>query len=526
MGPKTIIYHLFKKGVFFLLLSLLPALSDAQNGAWEIGATGGISTYFGDIAPKTGLSLSHSKGAYGFFIQKELTPFFSLKSSFLTTRLSGDDYLFPEQPERLSRGFFFNTSVTEIAFTPEWEPFRKTDLQRISPAFFFGPALFFIEPQANFDRNKTDGNKEGIISDLAKDYPGVFFGLSGGIGVNVHLGAGVYLEAGAGLRVPFTDYLDGISQAGNPEQNDWYGVGTLSVSYRFRKADDDGDGIPNTRDKCPKVPGKEQFYGCPDTDEDGMEDLIDDCPFEPGVPDLFGCPDADADGIADKIDRCPFEAGPALHFGCPYKDSDGDGIDDLEDDCPYIAGTASSKGCPEIDTDGDGILDEDDKCPKAYGIDIFKGCPDTDGDGIEDARDHCPETFGLYENNGCPVIVISEEQASELNQQHIHFDTGKYDPDSYEILDQVAVFLQENPSYSVRLNGYSDSGGSKDQNKYVSRKRAKNCYYYLERQGISLSRMSYNGYGEQKPVANNQTPEGRQQNRRVEIELYQTSNNK
>lgn len=106
MGPKTITYYLFKKGVFILLLSLLPALSIAQNGAWEIGAIGGISTYFGDIAPKTGLNIGTSKGAYGFFIKKELTHFFSLKSSFLTTRLSGDDYLFTEQPERLSRGFF------------------------------------------------------------------------------------------------------------------------------------------------------------------------------------------------------------------------------------------------------------------------------------------------------------------------------------------------------------------------------------------------------------------------------------
>jgi outer membrane protein OmpA-like peptidoglycan-associated protein len=500
---------------------LFPILSFAQNGPWEIGAIGGFSTYFGDIAPNKGISTETSEKALGFYLKKEVTPFLSLKSTFLVTSISGDDYLYLEQPLRIGRGFFFNTSITEIALLPEWEPFASEHKPRFSPKFFIGPSVFIIDPEANFDRNKIDGNKEGIIIDQAKDYPGIILGLTGGIGVNFQISDYFQMDVSAGLRAPFTDYLDGISEAANPQQNDWYGLASVSIGYRFTKPDDDGDGVANANDKCPEVAGSPAFNGCPDTDGDGIEDLVDQCPLEAGTLKLFGCPDSDDDGITDKNDRCPHEAGSLLHFGCPYKDSDEDGIDDLHDDCPLVAGTENRNGCPEVDTDNDGILDEDDNCPKIFGIAIFKGCPDTDGDGVEDAKDDCPKQFGLYENSGCPVILTANEEAKGLNRQLIHFNTGKYDPISYTQLDKVTTFMKRNTSFRLKLNGYSDSGGSSDQNKYISRKRAKNCYNYLIRQGVLPSRMSYHGFGEIKPIASNKTKEGRSQNRRVEIEIYQ-----
>lgn len=486
-----------------------------------MGVLGGGAIYFGDVAPKQGIALETAHAAFGGYIKKELSNKFSLKGSALSTTLSGDDYLYTDDPYRIGRGYYFTTSVLEIALTPEWEPFRKTTSQRFSPRIFAGPAIFMIDPSPNFDRNKHGEHKEGIAIDKGTSLPNLFFGITGGIGFNLKLGANFYLNGSTGLRVPFTDYLDGISEAANPDQNDWYGVANLALGYRISRADDDRDGIANINDNCPQVPGSPKFNGCPDSDNDGIEDLVDDCPLAFGPPELHGCPDSDGDGIIDKNDSCPEEAGlPALD-GCPFKDADGDGIEDRHDDCPMIAGVESRNGCPELDTDGDGVLDEDDNCPNIFGVDVFKGCPDTDGDGIEDSKDNCPNEFGLYENNGCPVVIIAADQAMELNSQHIYFVSGKYEPVSHAHLDAVAAFMKENRNYKLKLNGFSDSGGSKDQNKYVSRKRAKNCYNYLVRHGISSRRMSYHGYGEADPVASNKTKEGRSKNRRVEVLLYE-----
>lgn len=65
------------------------------------------------------------------------------------------------------------------------------------------------------------------------------------------------------MRTAFTDYLDGISFAGNPEKKDWYGFAGISLAYRWGALDQDGDGIPDARDQCPKIPGSSANFGCP-----------------------------------------------------------------------------------------------------------------------------------------------------------------------------------------------------------------------------------------------------------------------
>jgi outer membrane protein OmpA-like peptidoglycan-associated protein len=93
--------------------------------------------------------------------------------------------------------------------------------------------------------------------------------------------------------------------------------------------DSDGDGVPDFRDRCPKVAedmdGFQDEDGCPDTDndEDGVPDAYDRCPNEPedddGFDDEDGCPDTDNDhdGITDRDDKCPNQPGPPEARGCP-----------------------------------------------------------------------------------------------------------------------------------------------------------------------------------------------------------------
>jgi OmpA-OmpF porin, OOP family len=86
--------------------------------------------------------------------------------------------------------------------------------------------------------------------------------------------------------------------------------------------------------------------------------------------------DTDKDGIIDSLDKCPTVPGLAKYEGCPIPDTDKDGLNDEEDKCPTVPGLARYQGCPLVDTDNDGVPDEDDKCPTVPGTKENNGCPD------------------------------------------------------------------------------------------------------------------------------------------------------
>src|SRR6185295_14539845 len=93
--------------------------------------------------------------------------------------------------------------------------------------------------------------------------------------------------------------------------------------------------------------------------------------------------DTDKDGIIDSLDKCPTVPGLAKYQGCPVPDTDKDGINDEEDKCPTVAGLARYQGCPLVDTDNDGVPDEDDKCPTVPGPKENNGCPDIKAEDIK-----------------------------------------------------------------------------------------------------------------------------------------------
>jgi OOP family OmpA-OmpF porin len=101
----------------------------------------------------------------------------------------------------------------------------------------------------------------------------------------------------------------------------------------------------------------------------------------------------------------------------------------------------------------------------------------------------------------------------------VNFQTARsvLTPTSYAILDQVAASLVANPEIRIEIAGYTDSTGSRALNLRLSNARAIAVRYYLARKGVSPSRMTARGYGPANPVATNTTPDGRAQNRRVEL---------
>ncbi|MDR0966593.1 MAG: OmpA family protein [Myxococcales bacterium] len=316
-------------------------------------------------------------------------------------------------------------------------------------------------------------------------------------------------------------------------------------------SDIDSDGIIDAQDACPDVPGVAHDdpakNGCPpDRDNDGIVDAQDACPDVPGVahddPAKNGCPpDRDNDGIYDADDACPIVAGVTnadlTKHGCP-PDRDGDGIIDAEDACPEVVGRPSKNpernGCPP-DRDNDGIYDDVDACPFVPGVanddPLKNGCPDNpdrDGDKIPNEKDACPDIPGKAsknpERNGCPPVFVKGGQI--VIQEQIRFVTGsakiaksKLNDDTLKAVKEI---LEQNPRIKlVRVEGHTDNVGKPTFNQKLSGDRAKAVADWLIKAGIDGSRLSNEGFGQDRPLAPNKTSKGRAANRRVEFNIAQ-----
>ncbi len=268
--------------------------------------------------------------------------------------------------------------------------------------------------------------------------------------------------------------------------------------------------------------GKDAPVAPRDSDGDGVADDLDRCPETPrGVAvDSKGCPlDSDGDGVYDYLDKCPdTPRGASVDAnGCPL-DSDGDGVYEDQDKCP---GTpkgvkVDARGCPP-DSDGDGVADYLDKCPKTpQGAPVDgKGCPlDSDGDGVFDYLDNCPATIkGLaVDEQGCPITI----------SLHLEFDTDKADirPVYQAKLKEAAEFIAKYRGYQILVGGHTDSRGSNAYNLGLSQRRADSVRRYLiENFGVDTKVLQAQGFGEDRPIAGNDTAEGRQKNRRVAVSV-------
>lgn len=171
------------------------------------------------------------------------------------------------------------------------------------------------------------------------------------------------------------------------------------------------------------------------------------------------------------------------------QDEDGDGVADRDDKCPNTPEgiTVNERGC-ELDSDNDGVVDSKDKCP------------DTSKEFVVDGYG-CPQTATLKVNFAPSSYAVSEELINDLKE--------------------FAQFLQDNTGYQVIVYGYTDNTGNDELNKKLSQNRAESVKEALIRYGISEIRLTAIGKGEENPVADNTTKEGRAANRRIEVELLQ-----
>jgi OmpA-OmpF porin, OOP family len=174
-----------------------------------------------------------------------------------------------------------------------------------------------------------------------------------------------------------------------------------------------------------------------------------------------------------------------------------------------------------IDSDGDGVVDETDQCPDTptgTAVDQF-GCPlDADGDGVPNAIDACPDTPPGFkvDERGC---VLEQQTVTVLRSVSFEFDSSRLTADARRALDRVGAGLRGQPGMRVEIAGHTDALGSEAYNQRLSLARATAVRNFLTAIGIDGSRLQVRGYGASQPVADNDTDDGRAENRRVEFKV-------
>lgn len=380
-----------------------------------------------------------------------------------------------------------------------------------------------------------------------------YAGVSQGVAINWGAGVAAFLDDHQRLQLGPEFYMASVAEDAVSQNLN----GEVLLGFRGRPLTDlelglalgpgftDAIGTPTVRTVF-SVAYTPKMEKSKDRDGDGIEDHVDACPDVPGVassdPSKHGCPppgDRDADGIIDEQDACPDIKGipsddPKKH-GCPPPgDRDGDGIVDEKDACPDVPGVPSDdpkkNGCPS-DRDEDGIIDAEDACPDVAGPKRddpkTNGCPDRDEDGIMDAVDACPDEKGVPSpdpaKNGCPAkVVVTEKEIKILQKVEFDFNKATIKPVSNSLLDEVAAVMKDYPEITkIEVQGHTDSKGSDAHNKLLSQRRAEAVQKALVSRGVDEGRLSNKGYGEEEPIASNDTDEGRAQNRRVQFKILE-----
>jgi OOP family OmpA-OmpF porin len=205
----------------------------------------------------------------------------------------------------------------------------------------------------------------------------------------------------------------------------------------------------------------------------------------------------------------------------PPPDSDGDGIGDLGDACPRVRGVSSGdpmmNGCPELptDTDGDTVPDMRDACPQRPGVRSadrrLHGCPPPP-----------PQPPAPPPPPPAPRVALVERRIEITEQVRFETDTAVIRAESDPLLEEVAAVFRAHPELlRVEVQGHTDGEGTPEHNRKLSDDRARAVVAWLVEHGVDASRLSAVGHGEERPIADNGTEEGRAKNRRVEFHVVE-----
>lgn len=130
----------------------------------------------------------------------------------------------------------------------------------------------------------------------------------------------------------------------------------------------------------------------------------------------------------------------------------------------------------------------------------------------------------IVEREAMRQVITADAMAAAIDKEgfialDIHFATGKADilPESSPLVGEIAALLKKRPSLRVGVEGHTDNTGTAAANKTLAEARAKSVVAALTAAGIATNRLEPVGYGQERPIADNRTEEGRAKNRQVEI---------
>jgi outer membrane protein OmpA-like peptidoglycan-associated protein len=153
------------------------------------------------------------------------------------------------------------------------------------------------------------------------------------------------------------------------------------------------------------------------------------------------------------------------------------------------------------------------KCEDSIPVDmnhLFQGVPQWDQRYAE-------------ETSPAPALPFETGKSYRIDRIYFEFDSAVLLPSSFPALDSLAILLNTFTAYDVEIHGHTDSLGSAEYNRVLSDRRAAAVRSYLIEQGVDPYRLNSMGYGSSRPLADNSTPEGRQENRRVEFILLEAA---
>src|SRR5712692_9332550 len=491
-------------------LLALPASAEERKGSWEFGLFVGNTFY----AKEQQLA---NKGHQGLRIGWNFRPSYELEFQYLTTRTSsiqdGSSTLIdnPFVFFNPAPGVFTPPTFTSDSFSARFLINPRNERRRLKPYMHFGLGGIQYSSKPNLSSGQIG-------------YQSSFLFI---------VGAGIRqrLTAHMAFRGEFeTEY-----SASNVFHNEHLNVGLTWIVGGGAPADSDGDGVLDINDRCPDTPKGalvDKHDGCPwDLDGDGVMEGLDLCPNTPrGWPvDEHGCPlDSDGDAVPDGADKCPDTPKGAIvdAHGCPL-DSDGDSVLDGIDKCPDTPHKAivdppdsPTAGCPH-DTDGDGVPDGVDECPgtPAGATVDAKGCPsDSDGDRVLDGIDQCPDTpkGQKIDREGCPRVRLDKPEPQILQNVKLLKGAELY-PGADAWLALALDALTYWSDVIVEIGVYPDSAGKPQANKTIAERRGAVVKAWLIQHGIEARRLLVKGYGAVNFIADNETEEGKDKNRRVEL---------
>jgi hypothetical protein len=219
---------------------------------YEVGIAGSVYVYQGDLTPSRLGSYKTLKPGIQIFLNKIMTPMFSLRTNLSIGKLKGDDSKYEVPEYRQQRNFNFKTPVFEISELVVVDVL-KNNLTRqssgLSPYVFAGVGLSFLKITRDWSRFNAEyfsseaNTIQGLADDAQHSLPKTIPVLPLGIGIRYSLSKRISVNAETSYRLTFTDYLDGFSQAADPSRKDSYQTHTVGIVYHFEK--------DNSSWKCP-----------------------------------------------------------------------------------------------------------------------------------------------------------------------------------------------------------------------------------------------------------------------------------